>query len=153
VTVTTRVIQSFLIAAFCFGLLCCEMIQPVLTSDTKDRICNRSGDLKEVAAAEVIHSVNQGIIEGSNWEFDKGGHAFLEVQVRMAAPGNYEIALDFHEPFENLRLHSSLGFVRAGRKESFRIGPLPYEFPVPSFAEVSLLLLQKDAGGRMVLIV
>lgn len=151
-TVTIRVIQSFLIMASCCGLLCCEMIQPVLTSDAKDRICNRSGDLKEVAAAEVIHSVNHGIIEGINWEFDKGGYTFLEVQVRMAVPGNYEIALDFHEPFENLRLHSSLGSVPADRKETFRIGPLPYEFPKPSFAEVSLHLLKKDAGGRTVLI-
>jgi hypothetical protein len=152
VTVAIRVIQSFLIAASCFGLLCCEMIRPVLTSDTKDRICNRSGDLKEVAAAEVIHPVNQGIIEGSNWEFDKTGHAFLDVQVRTAAPGNYEIALDFHEPFEDLRLHSSLGFVSGSQKETFRIGPLPYEFPKPSFAEVSLLLLKKDARGEALLI-
>ncbi|MDD4356640.1 MAG: hypothetical protein PHN98_05250, partial [Smithellaceae bacterium] len=151
-TVTIRVIQSFLIIASCWGLLCCEMIQPVLTSDTKDRICNRSGDLKEVAAVEVIHSVNQGIIEGINWEFDKGGHTFLEVQVRMAVPGNYEMALDFHEPFENLQLHSSLGFVSADRKETFRIGPMPHEFPKPSFAEVSLLLLKKDADGKTLLI-
>jgi len=145
-------IQSFLIVASCFGLLCCEMIQPTLTTDTKDRICNRSGDLKEVAAAEAIHSVNQGIIEGSNWAFNKKGNIFLEVQVRMAASGDYELALDFHEPFEDLRLRSSLGFVRAGRKETFRIGPLPHEFPLPSFAEVSLHLLKKDAGGEALLI-
>ena len=151
-TATIRVIQSFLIIASCCGLLCCEMIQPVLTTDTKDRICNRSGDLKEVAAAEATHSVNQGLIEGSNWEFDKKGRTFLELQIRMAVSGSYEIALDFHEPFENLRLHSSLGFVRAGRKESFRIGPLPHEFPKPSFAEVSLLLLKKDADGKTLLI-
>lgn len=128
------------------------MIQPTLTTDTKYRICNRSGDLKEVAASEAIHNAHQGIIEGSNWEFDKKENIFLEVHVRIAAPGDYEIALDFHEPFENLRLHTSLGFVRAGRKETFRIGPLPYEFPKPSFAEVSLHLLKKDAGGKALLI-
>jgi hypothetical protein len=152
VTAAIRVIQSFLIIASCFGLTCCSMIHPALTSDTKDRICNRSGDLKEVAAAEVIQSVNQGIIEGSNWTFDKEGRAFLEVQVRMAAPGDYEIALDFHEPFENLRLHTSLGFVTAGRKQTFRIGPLPHELPRPSFVEVSLLLQKKDARGGELLI-
>lgn len=132
--------------------MCCSMIQPALTTDTKDRICNRCGDLKEVAAAQATHPVNQGIIEGSNWEFDKKGRVFLEVQIRVAAPGDYELALDFHEPFENLRLNTSLGHVRAGQKEKFRIGPLAYEFPKPSFAEVSLLLLKKDASGEALLI-
>ncbi len=151
-TVTIRVIKSILIVASCFGLTCCSVIHPALTTDTKDRICNRSGDLKEVAAAEAIHTVHQGIIEGSNWEFDKKGNIFLEVHISIAAPGDYEIALDFHEPFENLRLHTSLGFVRAGRKETFRIGPLSHEFPKPSFVEVSLLLMKKDAGGNAYLI-
>lgn len=129
------------------------MIRPALITDMKDRICNRSGDLKVVKAVEaILLPVNQGIIEGSNWTFDKKGHAFLEVQVRTVAAGDYEIALDFHEPFDDLRLHAFLGFVGAGRKESFRIGPLPYEFPVPSFAEVSLLLMKKDAGGKALLI-
>ena len=151
-TVTIRVIQFLLIVASCCGFLCCSMIRPALTTDAKDRICNRTGDLKEVKAAEVIHSGNQGIIEGSNWEFDQEGRAFLELQVRIDAPGDYEIALDFHEPFENLRLHTSLGFVGADRKETFRIGPLPHEFPKPSFAEVSLLLLKKDARGKELLV-
>ena len=132
--------------------MCCSVIHPALTTDTKDRICNRSGDLKEVAAAEATHTVQQGIIESSNWEFDKKGNIFLEVQVRIAVPGDYEIALDFHEPFENLRLHTSLGFVRAGRKETFRIGPLPHKFPKPSFAEVSLLLMKQDSRGKALLI-
>jgi hypothetical protein len=132
--------------------MCCSVIHPTLTTDTKDRICNRSGDLKEVAAAETIHNTHQGIIEGSNWEFDKKGNVFLEVHVRIAAPGDYEIALDFHDPFENLRLHTSLGFVRTGRKETFRIGPLPHQFPKPSFAEVSLLLMKQDSRGKALLI-
>ena len=151
-TVAIRAIQSFLIVASCFGLTCCSMIHPALTRDMKDRICNRSGDLKEVAAAEAIHRVNQGIIEGSNWAFDNKGNIFLEVQVRIAAPGDYEIALDFHEPFEDLRMHTSLGLVRAGRKETFRIGPLPHEFTKSSFAEVSLLLMKKDTRGEALLI-
>ncbi len=151
-TIAIRVIQSFLIVVSCFGLTCCSMIRPALTTDAKDRICNRSGDLKEVESAEAIHPVHQGIIEGSNWEFDHKGRVFLEVQVRMAAEGDCEIALDFHEPFDDLRLYSSLGHVPAGRKETFRIGPLPYEFPKPGFAEVSLLLLKKDARGKALLI-
>ena len=120
--------------------------------DMKDRICNRSGDIKEVAAAETIHLVNQGIIEGSNWDFDDKGNIFLEVQVRIAAAGDYEIALDFHEPFEDLRMNTSLGLVRAGQKETFRIGPLPHEFTKSGFAEVSLLLMKKDTRGEALLI-
>ena len=152
-TLTIRVIQSLLIAASCLAFLGCSMIRPALITDMKDRICNRSGDLKVVKAVEsILHPVNQGIIEGSNWEFDKKGRVFLELQVRMAVSGDYEIALDFHEPFENLRLYADLGFVDAGRKESFRIGPLLHAFPKPSFAEVSLLLLKKDADGEALLI-
>ncbi|MEE9910431.1 MAG: hypothetical protein K4571_01805 [Deltaproteobacteria bacterium] len=151
-TAAIYVIRSLLIVACCCGLLCCSMIRPVLTTDTKDRICNRSGDLKEVGAADAIHPANRGIIEGGNWEFDQEGRVFLEVRIQMADPGDYEIALDFHEPFENLRLHTTFGSVAAGRKETFRIGPLPHEFPRPSFAEVSLLLLKKNGRGEMVLI-
>lgn len=150
--VAIRAIPFFLMVVCCFGLLSCSLIRPALTTDTKDRICNRSGDLKEVEASEAIHPGNHGIIEAGNWEFDHKGQAFLEVQVRMAAPGDYELALDFHEPFAHLRLHSSLGPVIAGRKETFRIGPLPHAFPRPSFAEVSLHLLKKDGHGKTLLV-
>ena len=151
-TVSTRIIRPLLIIAAGIGLLGCSMVRPALTTDAQDRICNRCGDLKAVEAAEAVHPVNQGIIEGCNWEFDQEGRAHLELNVLVTAPGTYEIALDFHEPFENLRLHSSLGFVAADRKGTFRIGPLPHEFPKPSFAEVSVLLLRKDADGMELLI-
>jgi len=152
VTGALSVIRSFLIVAFCFGLTSCSIIQPALTIDMKDRICNRSGDIKEVAAAEAIHRVNQGIIEGSNWTFEDSGKIFLEMQVRISVPGDYEIALDFHEPFEDLQMRSSLGGVQAGREETFRIGPLPHEFTGASFAEVSLLLMKKETSGEALLI-
>jgi len=152
VTVSPRIIRSMLIIAACIGLFGCSVIRPALTTDAQDRICNRCGDLKAVEAADALHPVNQGIIEGCNWEFDQEGRAHLALKVLVRAPGAYEIVLDFHEPFENLRLQSSLGFVAADRKQTFRIGPLPHEFPKPSFAEVSVLLLRKDADGGELLI-
>ena len=126
------VIRSFLIVAFCFGLTSCSIIQPALTIDMKDRICNRSGDIKEVAAAEAIHRVNQGIIEGSNWTFEDSGKIFLEMQVRISVPGDYEIALDFHEPFEDLQMRSSLGGVcRRDERRPSASAPCPMNLPGP----------------------
>ncbi len=151
-TASTRIMGLLLITAACIGFFGCSMIRPALTTDAQERICNRCGDLKAVEAAEAVHPAHQGIIEGCNWEFDQEGRAVLALNVLLTAPGTYEIVLDFHEPFEDLRLHSSLGVVSAGRKETFRIGPLPHEFPKPSFAEVSVLLLRKDAGGKELLI-
>ncbi|MRR16024.1 MAG: hypothetical protein EG826_06165 [Deltaproteobacteria bacterium] len=151
-TVSARIMGALLIIAAGIGLCGCSLIRPALVTDAQDRICNRSGDRKAVAAAAAVHPMNQGIIEGCNWEFDQQGRAFLALHVHVSASGTYDIALDFHEPFEDLRIHASLGSVAAGRKETFRIGPLPHEFPKPAFAEVSVLLLTKDASGGELLI-
>jgi len=147
-----RLNQIFLLVVLCFSLMSCSVIRPALITDAKERICKRSRDIKDVEAAKIVHRAQQSVIEGCNWEFDNNGRVFLELQARIAAEGDYDIALDFHEPFADFLFHSSLGFLSAGGKENIRIGPLPYEFSGPSFVEVSLLLLKKDARGEAVLV-
>lgn len=130
----------------------CALIRPELAVDARERICNRSGDMKEVNAAEVAGSVSEGFIGSVNWSFDKKGRAFVDVAVVNVAEGDYEVGIDFHEPLAELHFTSPVGRIKAGRHESFRIGPLPYEFNVPLFAEVSILLKKRGADGKYLLI-
>jgi hypothetical protein len=148
-----RIIALLLTVPVCILMLSgCTLIRPSLTVDTKERICNRGGDAKEVDATDVAGSVSEGFIGSANWSFDDKGRAFVDVAVFNVAEGDYEISIDFHEPLAELHFTSPIGSLKTGQYESFKIGPLPYDFNVPLFAEVSLLLKKKGADGKYSLV-
>ncbi|MEI8355200.1 MAG: hypothetical protein WCG31_03750 [Deltaproteobacteria bacterium] len=144
--------KLLIVVACCLTLSGCGIIRPILLKDTKERICNRSGDLKEIDAAEIARSVSEGFIGSVKWSFDEKKRATAEMVIFNTVEGDYEIVIDFHEPLENLSFSSPIGRLKAGRHESFKVGPIPYVFEQPLFAEVSLLLVRKEADGRKLLV-